>query len=107
MKKIFLAAVLLSSSFASAHSPICTGDIECGALTSTMVTLSPTFLTGAVTEAVLENNIMMVKGEAVIALETGVISAELQSVIEALRMELATKGHKQMTDMEILQLIAE
>ena len=107
MKKILVAAVLLSSSFASANGFPCTGDLECGALTSTWVTLAPTILTAQATEAVLNNNIMMVKGEAVIALETGVVSAELQSVIEALRMELATKGHKQMTDMEILQLIAE
>ncbi len=111
MKKsaFILFGLMVVSSMASANTRDCLGRPCQGPEISTIaITQLPTISTQATFDGatdLLQNDIMQVQGEAILALETGIVSPELQSVVERIRLEMDIQGMRSMTDMQIVEMI--
>lgn len=111
MKKLILIA--LSVTFVqSVAQADCRVESTCGfsSLTLAATTMGPVFTVAApfiATSQALKNDIVMIQGEAIMALETGIVSTELQSVIERVRIEANSEEIRRASDMEIVELLAE
>lgn len=113
MKKGLILCALTLAFSATTFAKKSDGSIDCpglcsaSATASSIVTTGPLWATGEVfkgTSHALQNNILQIQGEAIYALETGVIATELASVILSIREELGITDD-QMTDMQIVEII--
>lgn len=72
-----------------------------------MTTFAPSVTFGMTSQGTsesLRNDLVQVEGDALIALETGLISKELQSVIEKVRLQFP-KETKGLQDIEVVEML--
>lgn len=110
MKKVVLLA-FAGLTISMAAQADCQVESTCGASSMTLMatTIGPAFTVSApfmITSEALRNDIIMVQGEAIMALETGFISKELESVIRRIRIEADSQEMRSASDMEILEMLA-
>ena len=108
MKKILVITMATMTLASAAQAGNCGDGTACGVtgLTSMVTVLGSSALVGApfiTTSEALKNDIIAVDTDAAIALETGVASQELLSVIQKIRAELPEMANK--SDVEIATMI--
>lgn len=108
MKKmnLLLAVTLLSSSvFAEVRVDEDEAPVFITAITLAPTTLAPTITTRNTAPLANNNEMILVRQDAIVALETGVYSMELQNVI--LKMRHENKDLSELSNEELLILIIE
>lgn len=103
-----LTLLTVTNAFAGIADEVCGGHGTCtSVVSSSVVTFSPTVLVSApfyFTSQTLQNDLVQVQDDAVIALETGVISSELKSVVDKVRADYH-EDTKEASDIEVVEMV--